>query len=69
MMISNPNTPAFKYDPYTKKITTEEYNHDCMLSTRKQSVNDSMTAIKFGIILGTLGRQGSSTVLDVSFVL
>lgn len=67
MMISNPNIPAYKYDPYTKKLTIEEYYQDKMIQTRKQQVNLAKSARTIGVILGTLGRQGSSTVLDVRF--
>lgn len=34
-----------------------------MLSTRKNAVVDGMQATRFGLILGTLGRQGSPAVL------
>ncbi|XP_059479942.1 2-(3-amino-3-carboxypropyl)histidine synthase subunit 1 [Neocloeon triangulifer] len=63
-MISNPTVPAYKFDPYDKKFTLEEYDHEMMLSFRKESVDKSIKAGTFGLILGTLGRQGNPTVLS-----
>lgn len=54
----------FRYDPYEKKITEELYDHERMRKTREQSVSEASKAGKFGLILGTLGRQGSNKVLD-----
>ncbi|EDR14729.1 uncharacterized protein LACBIDRAFT_243952 [Laccaria bicolor S238N-H82] len=56
IMIANPSVPAFRYDPYSKKLTRERYDHREM-----QLVRDSAEAMPplWGVILGTLGRQGS----------
>lgn len=79
IMIANPSVPAFRYDPYSKKITRELYNHEEMRTIRDDAVRKarkSITAFSqisdprgivapsdenplWGIILGTLGRQGS----------
>ncbi|KAG1755947.1 putative diphthamide synthesis protein-domain-containing protein [Suillus lakei] len=79
IMIANPSVPAFRYDPYSKKITRELYNHEEMRTIRDDAVQKarkSITAFSqtsdshgvvaptdknpiWGIILGTLGRQGS----------
>lgn len=69
MMISNPTIPAYKYDPYTKEITFEEYHQHRMIQTRKAAVRVAKEAQQIGVILGTLGRQGSTTVLDVGYSL
>lgn len=66
-MISNPDLPAYKYDPYSKKLTREYYDHPKMLEMRKASVDKASQAKKVGIILGTLGRQGSRSVLNVVY--
>lgn len=84
-MIANPTVPAFRYDPYSKKLTRERYNHDEMRRNRDQAVQsarESITSLTpsldlteqdlttklsgpgqqpqlWGVILGTLGRQGS----------
>lgn len=62
-MIANPIAEAFKYDPYSKKFTTELYDHNEMRKNRKKAIDRSQSAKKFGLILGTLGRQGSVKVM------
>jgi len=64
IMIANPLIPAFRYDPYTKRITRERYDHDEMKSVRHYAINRAKSAKKWCVILGTLGRQGSVKVLD-----
>ncbi|CAE6412399.1 unnamed protein product [Rhizoctonia solani] len=67
MMIANPAVPAFRYDPYSKKLTRERYDHAEMREVRAQAVRTATqslsssldTAGRWGVILGTLGRQGS----------
>lgn len=79
IMIANPSVPAFRYDPYSKKITRELYNHEEMRTIRDDAVQTARKSIAalpktsfsqgivaqtdenpiWGIILGTLGRQGS----------
>lgn len=88
-MIANPTVPAFRYDPYSKKLTRERYNHTEMRSIRDEAVQAARRSIKdftspsasvigggpempkqlpgpmkeptplWGVVLGTLGRQGS----------
>ncbi|CAB3220603.1 unnamed protein product [Arctia plantaginis] len=64
IMIANPNIPAYKYDPYEKKFTTELYEHQLMQSNRNNQISVAKDAVRFGLILGTLGRQGSTKVLS-----
>ncbi|CAG8493949.1 15218_t:CDS:10 [Acaulospora morrowiae] len=64
IMISNPHVPAFRYDPYSKKFTRERYDHVDMHALRKHAIDLAKKAKKFGLILGTLGRQGSPKVLE-----
>jgi 2-(3-amino-3-carboxypropyl)histidine synthase len=64
IMISNPQLPAYKYDPYSKELTREYYDNDRMKSNRQTAISQAMSADRFGLILGTLGRQGSPKVLD-----
>ncbi|KAG7097264.1 hypothetical protein E1B28_004630 [Marasmius oreades] len=75
IMIANPSIPAFRYDPYSKKLTRERYNHELMRLTRAGAIRKARSSIKtllsakesrssgdkamWGVILGTLGRQGS----------
>lgn len=63
-MISNPSLEAYKYDPYEKKFTREHYDHAEMRRNRKKAIDASRGAKKFGLILGTLGRQGSTKVME-----
>ncbi|CAL7935796.1 unnamed protein product [Xylocopa violacea] len=63
IMIANPKLRAFRYDPYEKKLTEEFYNHDEMLKTRLTAIERTKQAEIFGVILGTLGRQGNLNVL------
>jgi 2-(3-amino-3-carboxypropyl)histidine synthase len=83
-MIANPTVPAFRYDPYSKKLTRERYDHGEMRMVRDQAVQDARKSIEafssinvndlsnptepplWGVILGTLGRQGSFKQLQVS---
>lgn len=62
-MIANPQLPAFRYDPYAKRLTTEKYSTAEMHAYRKAAIEKASKACSFGIILGTLGRQGSSKIL------
>ncbi|XP_033213347.1 2-(3-amino-3-carboxypropyl)histidine synthase subunit 1 isoform X2 [Belonocnema kinseyi] len=63
VMIANPKLRAFRYDPYEKKLTEEFYDHKLMLDGRKASISQSVEAKNFGLLLGTLGRQGNTNVL------
>ncbi|KZC11622.1 Diphthamide biosynthesis protein 1, partial [Dufourea novaeangliae] len=63
VMIANPKLRAFRYDPYEKKLTEEFYNHEGMLNTRLMAIDNAKESGTFGLILGTLGRQGNSNVL------
>lgn len=63
-MIANPNLRAYRYDPYNKEFTEEFYDHEAMRKNRKDAIEKAKTAETFGIILGTLGRQGSPKVLE-----
>lgn len=74
IMIANPRLPAFRYDPYEKRFVREYYDHDVMRSNRSLAVETARQSIKsdasgddtrgWGLILGTLGRQGSTKVLE-----
>ncbi|KAJ9058648.1 Diphthamide biosynthesis protein 1, variant 2 [Entomophthora muscae] len=62
-MIANPELAAYRYDPYSKKFTREHYDHQEMHSVRKHAIQTAKSAKHFGLILGTLGRQGSPVIL------
>jgi len=63
VMIQNPDIPAYRYDPYSRKYTRETYDHVEMQDLRSSAINTAKSAKKFGLILGTLGRQGNPNSL------
>jgi 2-(3-amino-3-carboxypropyl)histidine synthase len=83
IMIANPGVPAFRYDPYAKKLTRERYDHKLMRAVRADAVRAARRSIEapgvrteepaagaaptpmWGVVLGTLGRQGSFKQLQV----
>lgn len=87
-MIANPTVPAFRYDPYSKKLTRERYDHEQMKSVRLNAVRSARASISqaggqpvgrregeddlapekplWGVVLGTLGRQGNFKQLQVT---
>ena len=68
IMISNPTVAAYRYDPYSKTLSRERYEHQDMKSIRRDAIERAKGSKCFGIILGTLGRQGSPKVLEVRAV-
>ena len=58
-MIHNPSLPAYRYDPYSRKLTRETYDHEEMHDLRRQAIKSAKKAKKWGLILGSLGRQGN----------
>lgn len=78
-MIANPLIPAFRYDPYTKRLTRELYEHEEMRKLRGEAVKEARESLSvnkkrtdggqedmWAVVLGTLGRQGNLRVLRVS---
>jgi 2-(3-amino-3-carboxypropyl)histidine synthase len=64
IMIHNPKIPAYRYDPYSKIFSEEFYDFDKMHENRRKAIAEASLGRTFGIILGTLGRQGSPKVLE-----
>jgi len=64
-MIANPDIQAYRYDPYSKEFTREYYDHSQMRKNRSSEINKARTGKIWGIILGTLGRQGHPKILDL----
>lgn len=58
-MIHNPTLPAYRYDPYSRKLTRETYDHAEMHDLRREAIAGGRKAKKWGLILGSLGRQGN----------
>ncbi|KJE91295.1 diphthamide biosynthesis protein [Capsaspora owczarzaki ATCC 30864] len=63
-MISNPTVPAYRYDPYSKVFSREYYDIEATHRARKAAIASATKAQKFGLILGTLGRQGNTKVME-----
>ncbi len=66
-MIQNPNIPAYRYDPYSRKFTVEGYDIDQLEQVRGDAIQEAKSNQKqkhFGIVLGTLGRQGNTITVD-----
>ncbi|KAI1471244.1 diphthamide biosynthesis protein [Daldinia caldariorum] len=59
IMIHNPAIPAYRYDPYARKLTRETYGHAEMQELRRAAIAAAKGARKWGLILGSLGRQGN----------
>ncbi|POW00481.1 hypothetical protein PSTT_13120 [Puccinia striiformis] len=73
IMITNPNIPAFRYDPYEKKITREGYDHVRMRETRASAISLASSTLfstdqdrAWAVVLGTLGRQANMNAYIVN---
>ncbi|XP_078278521.1 2-(3-amino-3-carboxypropyl)histidine synthase subunit 1, partial [Rhinoraja longicauda] len=64
IMIANPGVPAYRYDPYSKVLSREYYDHVQMQTIRKEAIATAAKAKMWGLILGTLGRQGSPKIME-----
>lgn len=58
-MIHNPDVPAYRYDPYSRKFTREYYEQEELVKLRADAVETARNGKVFGLILGALGRQGN----------
>jgi 2-(3-amino-3-carboxypropyl)histidine synthase len=64
-MIHNPSIPAYRYDPYSRKLTRETYGHEEMQGLRRKAIRSAKDAKKWGLILGSLGRQGNPQTMGL----
>lgn len=64
-MIHNPSIPAYRYDPYSRALSRERYEHNEMTTLRRDAIKSAQSAKKWGIILGTLGRQGNPNTMNL----
>lgn len=53
-----------RYDPYNKSFTREYYEFDKMKSNRQRQIAKSLGSNNYGLIMSTLGRQGSPKIID-----
>lgn len=63
-LIANPAIKALQYNPYNKLLTRESYHHDEMHRLRKEAIERGRHATRIGLVMGTLGRQGSPRIVD-----
>lgn len=63
VMIANPELPAYLYNPYSKVLSREYYDQPLMKKIRGSAIAQASKAQRWGLILGTLGRQGNTTVM------
>ncbi|PFH50534.1 hypothetical protein AMATHDRAFT_3819 [Amanita thiersii Skay4041] len=45
IMMANPTIPAFRYDPYSKRLSREYFNHSEMMSMRREAIEAARTSI------------------------
>lgn len=62
-MIANPSLEAYRYNPYDKTLTREVYDTPKMLRLRKAAVEAGKGSRRWGVIMGTLGRQGNPALV------
>jgi 2-(3-amino-3-carboxypropyl)histidine synthase len=62
-MIQNPNHEFYRFDPYLNRIFREEFDLQAMKRRRMESIQQAKHSQYFGLIMGTLGRQGSVHIL------
>eukprot|EP00977_Amphora_coffeiformis_P028634 scaffold36436_cov176-Amphora_coffeaeformis.AAC.10 len=54
----------YRYDPYSKALTEEAYDHSAMHGLRQSAIQGAASAQTFGILMGTLGRQGNPAIVQ-----
>lgn len=70
MMIANPSVDNFyRYNPYNKDLTRESYSFDDMITSRQRAIEKARSALQsgnatVGLLLSSLGRQGSKSVFS-----
>ncbi len=57
-------SPGCRYDPYGRVLTAERYDQAGMRAVRRRAVEAARGAACFGLVLGTLGRQGNPRILN-----
>ncbi|KAL2706986.1 2-(3-amino-3-carboxypropyl)histidine synthase subunit 1 [Kluyveromyces marxianus] len=63
-MIHNPEIPAYRYDPYSRKFTRERYDQKQLVEVRASAIDQACSSKKVGLILGALGRQGNLATVE-----
>lgn len=63
-MIHNPDIPAYRYDPYSRKFTRERYDQKQLVDVRSDAIKTASRGKIVGLILGALGRQGNVATVE-----
>lgn len=64
LMIQNPTLKYYKYCPFSKKMSREFYDFSKMIQERREEKHRAFRGKNFGVILGTLGRQGNPKIFN-----
>jgi 2-(3-amino-3-carboxypropyl)histidine synthase len=64
IMLANPSVPAFRYDPYSRRMTAEAYDHAAMRAIRAEALESARSAHRFGIAISSLGRQANANIIQ-----
>eukprot|EP00877_Chromochloris_zofingiensis_P009316 jgi/Chrzof1/4638/Cz14g21010.t1 len=65
IMIANPTVPAYRYDPYSRQLIIEKYDQKGMRAARRKAIECARHAHRWGVVLGTLGRQGNPHIVNL----
>lgn len=63
-MIRNPALNFYRYCPFTRRLSQEFYDHEKMKSFREREIRRAFGGRSFGVILGSLGRQGNRQIFE-----
>ena len=63
VMIQNPSFIFYQYNPFNHKLTIEEYDIQLTKKIRFDQIEKFKKMKYFGILFGTLGRQGNPLIL------
>ncbi|KDD73235.1 putative diphthamide synthesis protein [Helicosporidium sp. ATCC 50920] len=64
LMLANPGVPAWRYDPYARRLSRERYDHAGMRRSRWEACRLASRGPTWALVLSTLGRQGNPALLE-----
>ena len=62
-MMQTPRVVALRYDPYARSLSWEGYDLGETHRLRRGAIAAARDAKRWGVVLGTLGRQGNPAIL------
>ena len=54
-----------RYDPYPRVLSKEGYDQAGMRDARREAILQARRARHWGVVLGTLGRQGNPRIMQL----